>query len=74
MKRLPSLVLILFFTLAPCPADQVTSASELVEAVQHGSVGSVIEIAPGTCELESPLESKSGVTLKGGVTASLAQG
>lgn len=46
----------------------IDSTAELVEAVQNGKEGQTIELAPGTYELEAPLEPKAGMTLKGAGT------
>lgn len=43
----------------------VDTAVALAAAVRDGKEGSTIEIAPGTYELEAPLEPKAGMTLKG---------
>src|SRR5689334_6402600 len=57
------LCLVLLAQVAPGPA--VDSAAALVAAVRDGAEGAVIQIAPGTYELEAPLEPKAGMTLKG---------
>ena len=43
----------------------IDTAAALVTAVRDGAEGATIEIAPGTFELEAPLELKAGMTLKG---------
>ncbi|MCU0786394.1 MAG: glycoside hydrolase family 140 protein, partial [Verrucomicrobia bacterium] len=43
----------------------IDTAAALVTAVRDGDEGATIEIAPGTFELEGPLELKAGMTLKG---------
>jgi hypothetical protein len=43
----------------------VTSSEELVGAVQNGAEGATIEIGPGVFMIETPLEPKAGMTLKG---------
>src|SRR5688572_10152078 len=46
-------------------AETVNTTAALIAAVRDGSEGATIEIAPGTYELEAPLEPKAGMTLKG---------
>lgn len=46
-------------------SQDVDSASKLVASVRDGVDGATIQIAPGTYELEAPLELKAGMTLKG---------
>ena len=46
-------------------AAPVESVNALVAAVRDGAEGATIEIAPGTYELDAPLEPKTGMTLKG---------
>jgi len=46
-------------------AEMVNTTDELVAAVRDGAEGATIEIAPGTYELQAPLEPKTGMTLKG---------
>ena len=45
--------------------EVIDSVAALVTAVRDGAEGATIEIGPGTFELESPLEPKAGMTLKG---------
>lgn len=49
----------------PTPAAPVDSPAALVAAVRDAAEGATIEIAPGTYELDAPLEPKSGMTLRG---------
>jgi hypothetical protein len=46
-------------------AQDVDSAAKLVAAVREGAAGVTIQIAPGTYELDAPLELKAGMTLQG---------
>jgi len=46
-------------------AAPVATTAALVAAVRDAGDGATIEIAPGTYELEAPLEPKAGTTLKG---------
>lgn len=63
--RLVGVVLFLG-TLAASPADQsVDTAAALAVAVKEGPEGATIRIAPGTYELDAPLEPKAGMTLRG---------
>ena len=60
----------LFFGFFAAPAfalagEPVTTADALVTAVRDGAEGETIEIAPGTFELDAPLELKAKMTLKG---------
>jgi hypothetical protein len=48
-----------------CAGKPIDTAAALVAAVRDGDEGAVIEIGPGTFELESPLEPKARMTLKG---------
>lgn len=60
--------LLLLFALVTSMAlagEIISSSAALVAAVRDGAEGSTIEIAPGTFELEAPLEPKTGMTLKG---------
>ncbi|MBM4094087.1 MAG: hypothetical protein FJ276_32465, partial [Planctomycetes bacterium] len=43
----------------------IDTTAALVAAVRDGAEGATVEIAPGTYELEAPLELKAGMTLKG---------
>jgi len=45
--------------------ELIKTSTALVAAVRDGAEGGTIEIAPGTFELEAPLEPKTGMTLKG---------
>ncbi|HYE20285.1 MAG TPA: right-handed parallel beta-helix repeat-containing protein [Tepidisphaeraceae bacterium] len=56
---------VVFVVACSAHAKPVDSAAALVEAVRDGAPGDSIEIAPGTYQLEAPLEPKSGMTLKG---------
>jgi hypothetical protein len=47
------------------PGKSVETAGDLVAAVRDGAEGATIEVAAGTYELDSPLELKAGMTLKG---------
>jgi nitrous oxidase accessory protein len=49
----------------PAAGQAVRDTAALVAAVRDGAEGATIEIAPGTYELEAPLEPKTGMTLKG---------
>jgi len=51
--------------LAALAAAPVDTAAALVAAVRDGAEGATIEIAPGTYELDAPLEPKPRMTLKG---------
>jgi len=60
----------LFFGFFAAPAfasagQPVTTADALVTAVRDGAEGETIEIAPGTFELDAPLDLKAKMTLKG---------
>ncbi len=46
-------------------AQPVTTVAELLDAVNRGANGTVIEIGAGTFQLAQPLDLKSGTTLKG---------
>lgn len=46
-------------------AEPVSTTAGLIAAVRDGAEGATIEIAPGTYELDAPLEPKAGMTLKG---------
>ncbi len=46
-------------------ATPIITTEALVAAVRDGAEGSIIEIGPGTFELNAPLEPKAGMTLKG---------
>lgn len=61
MIATPSLLCLLL----AAPVQEVASTSDLLAAVRDGAEGAVIRIAPGTFELEAPLELKSRMTLKG---------
>jgi len=66
MLNSPRIVILLLssvFTAAH--AEMVDSTAALVAAVRNGAEGATIEIAPGTYELDAPLEPKTGMTLKG---------
>ena len=65
MHFIPTLAFASLVAASLASAGPVTTASALVAAVRDGSAGSVIEIGAGTFELESPLEPKAGMTLKG---------
>ncbi len=68
MKRLTCAAAVCLTLCSTTPAaagDVVDTAAALVAAVRNGAEGASIEIAPGTYELEAPLEPKSGMTLKG---------
>jgi hypothetical protein len=45
--------------------EAVTTAAALAAAVRDGAEGATIVIAPGTFELEAPLEPKTGMTITG---------
>lgn len=47
------------------PKYRVNTANALVAAVHNGEAGDTIEVAPGTFELDAPLELKANITLKG---------
>jgi len=51
--------------LSPLKAKSVTTAEDLVAAVQNGAEGSKIEISAGTFVLKAPLEPKAGMTITG---------
>lgn len=50
--------------LALVPQD-VDTPAKLAAAVRDGAEGATIQVAPGSYELEAPLELKAGMTLKG---------
>jgi len=58
-------MLFLLSVIAVAHAETVDSTAALVAAVRNGAEGAAIEIAPGTYELDAPLEPKAGMTLKG---------
>ncbi|HXG59859.1 MAG TPA: hypothetical protein VNO22_00660 [Planctomycetota bacterium] len=49
----------------PRPVQEVASVRDLVTAVRNAPEGALIRLAPGTYELEGPLDLKSGLTLTG---------
>jgi Right handed beta helix region len=49
----------------PLAKSSIDSTAALVAAVRDGKEGATIEIAPGTYELEAPLEPKARMTIKG---------
>ena len=60
-----SAFLFFFVPLISHAATTINDAAGLVIAVREGAEGSAIELSAGTFELESTLELKSGMTLKG---------
>ncbi len=68
MQSFRTVVLFFGFLAAPSFAlagEPVTTADALVTAVRDGAEGEMIEIAPGTFELDASLELKAKMTLKG---------
>ena len=67
MKHPSLLTLLLLASLSnlSIASAAIDTAAALVAAVRDGAEGATIEIAPGTYELEAPLELKAGMTLKG---------
>ena len=63
MYYLRIVLICLFFT--SVSGASVTSVNELVDAVNQGEEGAMIEIGPGIYELSAPLEPKAGMRLKG---------
>ena len=64
--KLATLLFLAAFVSRRAPAGEIIkNSAALVAAVRDGAEGSTIEIAPGTFELEAPLEPKAGMTLKG---------
>ncbi len=53
------------FAISCTLAAPVTTAEDLVAAVNDGVEGDTIDIGPGTYELSAPLEPKPGMTLQG---------
>ena len=66
MPVVPLAVLLALSAAPPAEAPvAVDTVAKLVAAVKDGAEGAVIEIAPGSYELEAPLEPKARMTLKG---------
>lgn len=65
IKRLVILALVLSLHGFALAGEIVQNTAALVAAVHDGVEGATIEIAAGTFELESPLEPKARMTLKG---------
>ncbi len=63
MKCLVSTIVI-FATLGMAWAD-ITNVTDLINAVNNGSAGDTVLIAPGVFELPYPLRPKDGMTIKG---------
>ena len=59
------LLLLSLITSTGFARELIKNSAALVAAVRDGGEGAIIEIAPGTFELEAPLEPKAGMTLKG---------
>jgi hypothetical protein len=64
MHPLPS-TLLAAITLPTLSAAPLTTANALVEAVRDAGENATIELAPGTYELDAPLDLHPGMTLKG---------
>lgn len=67
MNRIAPVILLslLSFMSSLASGKSVDSTTALVAAVRDGAEGATIEIAPGTYELQGPLEPKARMTLKG---------
>ncbi len=66
LRQVSALALLGSVALLSRPASAaVTSAAELVDAVNSGAAGATIDIAAGTFELTAPLHPKVGMKLKG---------
>ena len=59
------LLLLSLITSTGFAGELIKNSAALVAAVRDGGESAIIEIAPGTFELEAPLEPKAGMTLKG---------
>ncbi len=72
-SRLAALVVVIAASLISVRADiTVDSTAGLVSAVRDGAEGTTIKLAAGTYELETPLELKAGMMLKGaGIDATI---